>query len=139
MLEGLDSNSRARVYSFQSQMKLFDFLFGLNLLFNVLRHTDNLSKTLQHTEMSAAVGQRLAAMTVATVKSTRNEETFRLFWDKTLTESASLDIGQPTVPRKCKPPISQCTVSEVNQSEAPMAIHHYRYLLRNHRHHNKLY
>ena len=91
----------------------------------MLRHTDNLSKTLQNTQMSAAEGQRLAAMTVATVKSTRNEEAFRLFWEKTLTESASLDIGQPTVPRKRKLPISQCTVSEVKQSET-LAIHHYR-------------
>ena len=80
MLESrLDSDARAHVHGFNSQMRTFDFS-GLNLLFNLLRHTDDLSKTLQNTLMSAVEGQHLAAMTVATLELTRNEEAFELFW-----------------------------------------------------------
>lgn len=102
----LDSDARARVHGFNSQMRTFDFYFGLNMLFILLRHTDNLSKTLQNTQMSAAEGQRLAAMTVTTLESTRNEQAFELFWDKTATESAMLDIGQSAVPRSVNHPVA---------------------------------
>ena len=34
----------------------------------VFLHTDNLSKTLQHTKMSAAEGQTFAGMTVSTLQ-----------------------------------------------------------------------
>ena len=123
MLESrLDSDARAHVHGFNSQMRTFDFT-GLNLLFNLLRHTDNFSKTLQNTLMCAVEGQHLAAMTVATLGSTRNEEAFEMFWGKTLTESAMLDIGHPTVPRKHKPPRS--TGSEAEQYTLA-AVDHYR-------------
>ena len=123
MLESrLDSDARARVHGFNSQMRTFDFS-GLNLLFNLLRHTDNLSNTLQNTLMCAVEGQHLAAMTVTTLESTRNEEAFELFWGKTLSESAMLDIGHPTVPRKRKPPHS--SGSEAEQYTLA-AVHHYR-------------
>ena len=122
LVSRLDSDARACVHGFNSQMRTFDFS-GLNLLFSLLRHTDNLSKTLQNPLMSAGEGQRLSAMTVTTLESTRNEEAFELFWGKTLTESAMLDIGHPTVPRKRKPPRS--TGSEAEQYTLT-AVDHYR-------------
>ena len=74
-----DSETRARVNGIDSQMKTFDFYFGVCLLHNVLSHTDNLSKTLQHTTFSAAEGQRLVRMTTTTLQSIRSEEMFKLF------------------------------------------------------------
>jgi len=38
----------------------FDFYFGVYLGEMVLRHTDNLSKTLQKKELSAAEGQQVS-------------------------------------------------------------------------------
>ena len=64
----LDSEVRARVNGVASQMKTFDYLFGARLNHNLLRHTDNLSKTMQHTKMSAAEGQHLARMTITTLQ-----------------------------------------------------------------------
>ena len=61
------SEIRARVNGIDSQMKTFDFFFGVCLLHNVLSHTDNLSKTLQHTTFSAAEGQQLVRMTTTTL------------------------------------------------------------------------
>ena len=82
-----------------------------------------MSKTLQNTLMCAVEGQHFAAMTVTTLELTRNEEAFELFRGKTLTESAMLDIGHPTVPRNCKPPCS--TGSEAEQYTLTV-VHHYR-------------
>ena len=45
------SEVKARINGIQSKMKDFDFLFGLLLGEWILKHTDNLSKTLQATAM----------------------------------------------------------------------------------------
>ena len=63
-----DSKTRARINGVASQMKTFNFFFGACLLLLVFQHTDNLSKTLQHTKMSAAEGQTVAGMTVRTLQ-----------------------------------------------------------------------
>lgn len=63
-----DSETRARVNGVGSQMKSFDYFFGACLLHLPFQHTDNLSKTLQHTKMSAAEGQINAGMTVRTMQ-----------------------------------------------------------------------
>ena len=100
----LDSETGARVNGIDSQMKTFDFYFGASLLHNVLSHTDNLSKTLQHTRLNAAEGQHLVRMTTTTLKSIRTEEMYQLFWQKIITQANELDIAAPTLPRKCKAP-----------------------------------
>ena len=99
-----DSETRARVNGIDSQMKTFDFYFGVSLLHNVLSHTDNLSKTLQHTRLNAAEGQHLVRMTTTTLKSIRTEEMYKLFWQKIITQANELDIAEPTLPRKRKAP-----------------------------------
>lgn len=99
-----DSDTRARVNGIDSQMKTFDFYFGASLLCRLLSHTDNLSKTLQHTAMSAAEGQHLVRMTTASLKSVRTEEMFNLFWQNIIAQASKLDIGEPTLPRRRKAP-----------------------------------
>ena len=49
-----DSENRARITGVKAQMEKFEFLFGLCLGECILRHTDNLSKTLQSPSLSAA-------------------------------------------------------------------------------------
>ena len=49
-------------------MKSFEFFFGLVLEF-ILKHSDNLSMTLQTRHMSAVEGQKIAEMTVCTLQS----------------------------------------------------------------------
>ena len=43
-------------------------------------------------------------MTTTTLKSIRTEEMYKLFWQKIITQANNLDIAQPTLPRKRKPP-----------------------------------
>ena len=46
----IDSDVRACVHGVSSQMQTFDYNFGTCLLYSVLRHTHNLSETMQHTK-----------------------------------------------------------------------------------------
>ena len=52
-----DSDARLGV---ASQMQKFEYYFGICLGDLILRHSDNLSKTLQKTDISASEGQEVA-------------------------------------------------------------------------------
>lgn len=53
---------------------MFSFYYGVVLGEVILRHCDNLSCTLQKTDISAAEGQEVAALTVKTLISIRSDE-----------------------------------------------------------------
>ena len=99
-----DSEIVARIRGVPSQMHCFTFLFGVNLGELILRHTDNLSRTLQHKELSASESQEIARLTVATLQTLRNDESYELFWKQLEIERSSFEVGEPTVPRKRKVP-----------------------------------
>ena len=55
---------KSRIQDVAAQMATFNFYFGSSLaLLRILRHADNLNKSLQKKDMSAAEGQIIAAMT----------------------------------------------------------------------------
>ena len=74
-----DTEAKARIQKVAAQMKTFTYLFGSMLSKLVLKHTDNLSRTLQHVSMSVAEGQQVTSMTVATLNSMRSDDQFDLF------------------------------------------------------------
>ena len=63
-------------FGIKSQMETFQYYFGVCLGECVLRHADNLSRTLQSSSMSAAGSQKIAAFTVKTLESIRSAENF---------------------------------------------------------------
>ena len=63
-----ESESRSRINGVQAQMERFEYLFGLVLGKRVLKHTDNLSKTLQSPSLTAAEGQHIAELTRKTLE-----------------------------------------------------------------------
>ena len=73
---------KCRIQDVASCMKTFNFFFGTVLGELLLKHSDNLSRTLQSSTMSAAEGQKVAAMTVATLQSIRLDDNFDLFWKR---------------------------------------------------------
>ena len=75
-----DTETKARIQGVASQMETFDFMFGTYLGELILKHTDNLSKTLQHKTCSAAEGQKIAGLVVKTLEAIRSEDSFNLFW-----------------------------------------------------------
>ena len=99
-----DTEMKARIQGVASQMMKFDFYFGISLGLLIMRHTDNLSKTMQRADMSAAEGQGVTSMTVTTLKSLRNNANFNLYWKKTTDAAANLNVSEPALPRRRKAP-----------------------------------
>ena len=82
-------------------MSSFDFYFGFLLGELLLNHSDNLSTTLQATQISDIDGQKLAEMTVCTLQSMRSDDNFKHFWAKVTNMAIDLDREEP---RKRKRP-----------------------------------
>ena len=74
-----DTETKARIQGVAAQMITFTYLVRSMLCELVLKHADNLSRTLQHASMSAAEGQQITTMTVATLNSMRSKDQFDLF------------------------------------------------------------
>ena len=77
-----DSEIKTRIHGVASQIKTFTYLFGIVLGDLILRHSDNLSRTLQKADISTAQGQEVTSMTVQTLKSLRSDSDYKLFWKK---------------------------------------------------------
>lgn len=77
-----DSETIAQIVGVASRMQTFTLLFGVKLGELILHHTDNLSRTLQHKELSASESQEVAGLTVRTLETMRNVSSFELFWKK---------------------------------------------------------
>ena len=100
----LDSEMRARIIGVATQMQSFEFVFGVSLGNLLLHHTDNLSKSLQQSTLSAAEGQRLAKLTLEVLESLRRQDQFDTFFARVLIHQKEFDIDEPTVPRKRRIP-----------------------------------
>ena len=86
-------------------MTEFRFYYGLNLAFTVYSLTDNLSKTLQKENLSAAEGKSIAMKTVETFEKMRDETSADLFFDSVQKKASKLEfIEDPVLPRKRKNP-----------------------------------
>ena len=66
-----------------SQMKTFDYFYGVSLRNPILQHSDNLNHTLQKADISGAEGQEVATMSLQTIKSLRSNPNFKLFSEAT--------------------------------------------------------
>lgn len=99
-----DSEMRARLIGVSAQMNTFNYYFGAVVAEMILSHSDNLSRTLQKADISAAAGQDVAELTVKTLSSLRSEDKFDLFWEKLQLLTKDLDIGEPQLPRRRKTP-----------------------------------
>lgn len=101
-----DTGVKSRLIGVSAQMKTFNFLFGILLGELILKYSDNLSRTLQNVNISAAEGQEVAALTLSTLRSIRSDEMFDLFWEKTqrLREANGVDVDPPVLPRRRKAP-----------------------------------
>ena len=99
-----DTEMKARIQGVSAQMKKFDFFFGVSLGYLIMRHTDNLSRTLQKKEMSAAAGQEVMLLTLSSLKSVRDDSSFELFWQRVCASAEEVDVDKPTLPRRRKVP-----------------------------------
>ena len=99
-----DTDMKARIQGVAAQMKKFDFFFGVSLGLLILRHTDNLSRTLQRGDMSAAEGQEVMHSTLTTLQYIRSDSSFESFWKRLCASADELDVEKPALPRRRKAP-----------------------------------
>nr|XP_034336066.1 zinc finger MYM-type protein 1-like [Crassostrea gigas] len=99
-----DSEIRSRIIGVKTQMQSFDFLFGVSLGYEILRHTDNLSRTMQKNDLSAAEGQHITELYLTTLSEMRNEDSFDTFWESLNNKLDDLDVSEPRLPRRRKMP-----------------------------------
>lgn len=95
---------RARVNGVKSQMQSFGFYFGICIGELILKHADNLSKTLASSTISAAEGQKVAGLSVATLVKLRSDEQFSLFWESIKIKALNLQISEQCLTRIRKGP-----------------------------------
>ena len=99
-----DTDAKATIQGVAAQMKTFTYLFGSMLGKLVLKHTDNLSKTLQHVSRSAAEDQQVTSMIVATLNSMCSDDQFNLFGDMVILKAEELSVSEPQLPWQRKLP-----------------------------------
>lgn len=101
----LNRELKSRISGCQSQMETFSFYFGLNLGHRLYSITDNLSRALQDSKMSAVTGQRLARATLSTFENMRSDGDFNMFYELVLKKAGSHPmVGDPKVGRKRSKP-----------------------------------
>ena len=122
-----DTESKARIYGVQAQMKKFSFLYGVYLAELVLRHTDNLSKALQCDTVSAAEAHDTAAMVVRTLQTLRNGETFDFLGGKVINSAEAFDVQQPELSQKRIPKRFDDGIVEQEYHSEPKTYHRQQY------------
>ena len=95
---------KARINGINAQMQKFRFLFALLLSQMIFQHTDRLSSTLQHSDLSSVEGYEVAMLTVQTLERMRIERDFDLFWAKIETKRNEFEVEEPIFPRRRKNP-----------------------------------
>ena len=93
---------KARIRGISSYSKTFSYCFGLHPAATILNNSDNLSKTLQATQLSAVDTQRIARNTLSTLESVRSDQNFNLFYEKVKKFAHDHDVDEPSLPRKRK-------------------------------------
>ena len=103
--EVTDTEIKSHIIGVSAQMTSFEYLFGTLLGECILRNIDNLSKTLQNPEMSAAEAQDIVKLTTSTLQSIRTTEMFDQFWAQVIQyASGGINVGSPELSRKWKAP-----------------------------------
>ena len=77
-------NERAFIIGVKTQMEIFYYFYGGNVLQLLLRHKDNLSRSLQILSMAVYEGKNI----------------FLISWEKILIDVKSFNVYEPSLPRK---------------------------------------
>ena len=85
-------------------MGTFDYYFRVSLGAQILRISDNSSKTLQDTHISASEGHAVSSLTVKTLEKMRLDDHFNLFWETVTHKANVLEVSEPSLPRYRKRP-----------------------------------
>ena len=93
-----DTELKGRLGGVGHRMTKFCFIFGVALGELILRHSDNLSRTLQRGDISASEGQAAAEITLRTLLSHRTADNFARFRKQVKDMATHLEISEPSRP-----------------------------------------
>ena len=96
------SETRTRIVGVQFKMSTFSYFFGVLLGKCVLKHTNNLSRTLQSPTLSDSDAHHVANLTYQTLEKIRDDKCFDIFWEKALLLQSNPD--ESVVPRMRRTP-----------------------------------
>ena len=124
-----DTETKARVQGVMAQMEKFDFFFGLSLGICILGHADSLSAAIQRKTLSACEAKKTANLTVNTLTSIRNDDSWSLFWVKTKAAAAQIPtVNSSKLPRKRRAPmrLEECVGGQAPPEYSKTEEAHYR-------------
>ena len=93
-----ESEVKSRVIELKHQMGTFDYYFGGSLGAQILRISDNLSKTLQDAHISASNGQAISSLTVKALEKMMSDDHFNLFWETVTHKANASEVSEPSLP-----------------------------------------
>ena len=99
-----NSETRARLIGVKIIVETFLYFFGLVLGERILKHTDNLTKSLQNPSLTASEVQQVAELTCQTLERIRTAEAFDLFWKNVMLLQKQKGVNEPVLPRMRKAP-----------------------------------
>ena len=100
-----NTEMKARIHCTISHMKKIDFFFVCRLGGTILNQTDNLSRALQKSTLSAVEAHDLPAKVLAVLRKERSDECFKEIWKKLLSNKNSYAlVDSPVLPRRRKIP-----------------------------------
>ena len=70
----------------------------------ILKHTDNLSRTIQASSMPAVKARSLSRLCIAVFEKIRTDDCFDQFWALVELTRESLGVSEPILPRQQKRP-----------------------------------
>ena len=79
----------------------------------MLKHTDNLSMTLQNPKLRSSEGRQIAELTRKTLEHIRTNDSFSLFWSKVTPKQEMLNVNDPVLPRKRRVPARFAVLEQV--------------------------
>ena len=95
---------KSRIRGIKVCIPKFSYCFAIHLAHLILSHTNNLSQTLQGTQMTTVDAQVVPRAYVTTFESIRSGNEFNLFWSKTKQFAEKHKIDEPYLPRRKKHP-----------------------------------
>ena len=89
---------KGRVIGVRHQITTFDYFFGVNLAILLLKHSDNLSRTLQDPHVLVVECQSVTNLTISTLAKVQSDQRSALFWEKVKRAADSMGISAPVLP-----------------------------------------
>ena len=102
---------------FHRRMGTFDFLFGLELSLHLLRMTTPVMRAFQGRSQTLAANLKLAQALRDAVQAQRDQ--FDSFWLRAVETARKLGVGEPTLPRRSRPPRRLDDGAEPHQPATP--------------------